>query len=331
MILVLRALGVGDLVTAAPALRGLRLAFPRRRLVLAAPLWLAPLAELIGGVDEVVPTAALTGPAPACTPALAVNLHGRGPESHLLLRATGPGHLWGFHCPQAEHLDGPVWDPEEHEVRRWCRLLGWYGVDADPEDLALRRPAPDQVPVGVTVVHPGTKEPAKRPPASLFAEVAAELHRRGHHVVVTGSAAERDLAERVARDAGLPPTAVLAGRTTLTDLAALVAHARLVVGPRHRCGPSGHRVRHPVGGALRPGPGSSLGAARAPPGAPCAGGGPVSNAAGRGRSRTVRRSGPGRGAGRGRRGRRGGTGQRCGCDGLTSTSRATAGGGAGVG
>lgn len=231
MILVLRALGVGDLVTAAPALRGLRLAFPRRRLALAAPLWLAPLADLIGGIDEVVPTAALTGPAPACTPALAVNLHGRGPESHLLLRATGPGHLWGFHCPQAEHLDGPVWDPEEHEVRRWCRLLGWYGVDADPEDLALRRPAPDQVPVGVTVVHPGTKEPAKRPPASLFAEVAAELHRRGHHVVVTGSAAERDLAERVARDAGLPPTAVLAGRTTLTDLAALVAHARLVVGP----------------------------------------------------------------------------------------------------
>ncbi|MEV5769535.1 glycosyltransferase family 9 protein, partial [Micromonospora sp. NPDC052213] len=48
MILVLRALGVGDLVTAVPALRGLRAGLPGRELVLAAPDWLAPLAELTG-------------------------------------------------------------------------------------------------------------------------------------------------------------------------------------------------------------------------------------------------------------------------------------------
>jgi ADP-heptose:LPS heptosyltransferase len=48
-------------------------------------------------------------------------------------------------------------------------------------------------------------------------------------VVLTGSTDERDLALRVARDAGLPPDAVLAGRTSLAELAALVAGARLVV------------------------------------------------------------------------------------------------------
>ena len=52
---------------------------------------------------------------------------------------------------------------------------------------------------------------------------------QGHDVVVTGSAGERELAGRVARAAGLPPTAVLAGRTGLGELAALVAHARLVI------------------------------------------------------------------------------------------------------
>ncbi|MFJ6956292.1 glycosyltransferase family 9 protein, partial [Micromonospora aurantiaca] len=41
MILVLRALGVGDLATAVPALRGLRAGLPGRELVLAAPGWLA--------------------------------------------------------------------------------------------------------------------------------------------------------------------------------------------------------------------------------------------------------------------------------------------------
>ena len=43
-VLVLRALGLGDLLTGLPALRGLRTAFPRHELVLAAPPDLAPLA-----------------------------------------------------------------------------------------------------------------------------------------------------------------------------------------------------------------------------------------------------------------------------------------------
>ena len=53
-------------------------------------------------------------------------------------------------------------------------------------------------------------------------------------MVVTGSAAERPLATAVAVRAGLPPAAVLAGRTDLLGLAALVAGARLVV-----CGDTG--------------------------------------------------------------------------------------------
>jgi ADP-heptose:LPS heptosyltransferase len=48
-------------------------------------------------------------------------------------------------------------------------------------------------------------------------------------VVVTGSAGERDLAARVVRLAGLPGSAVLAGRTDTGALAGLVAGARLLI------------------------------------------------------------------------------------------------------
>ncbi|HEX6968701.1 MAG TPA: glycosyltransferase family 9 protein [Micromonosporaceae bacterium] len=230
MILALRALGVGDLVTAVPALRGLRAAFPDRVLALAAPRWLAPLVRLVGDVDRLIPVAGL-GPYrwPGPAPLLAVNLHGRGPQSHRLLSAAHPRRMLAFACPAAGHRDGPPWSESEHEVHRWCRLLHWYGIPADPADLGLRRVDPGRVPVGATIVHPGGKGARRRWPPERFAAVAGELARDGHRVLVTGSAAELGLAVRVAAQAGLGPDAVLAGRLGLAELAALIAHARLVI------------------------------------------------------------------------------------------------------
>ncbi|MEV1158842.1 glycosyltransferase family 9 protein [Micromonospora chokoriensis] len=230
MILVLRALGVGDLVTAVPAVRALRAAYPSRELALAAPAGLAPLVDLVGGVDRLVDTSGLDRPVRVgSAPQVAVNLHGRGPQSHRLLVATRPGRLLAFADPHGDHADGPRWSDDEHEVDRWCRLLSWYGIPADRADLGLRRPASAGVPTGVTVLHPGSKVPAKRWPAERFAALARALTDQGHRVLLTGSADERALAARVAEAAGLGSDAVLAGRTDLGTLAALVAEARLVV------------------------------------------------------------------------------------------------------
>jgi ADP-heptose:LPS heptosyltransferase len=222
VILVLRALGVGDLAAGVPALRGLRAAFPGQSLALVTPAWLGPLVRLIGGVDQLVPLDGLDRPLPSLPPVdVAVNLHGRGPESTALLRALHPSSLWAFG-------EGPEWTDDEHEVHRWCRMLDWYGVRTDPADLDLAVP---RVPVeaGVTIVHPGAKSPSRRWPPDRFASVARTLTAQGHRVMITGSAAEKDLGVRVARAAGLPTTAVLAGRTGLAELAALVAHARLLI------------------------------------------------------------------------------------------------------
>ncbi|MFI7601642.1 glycosyltransferase family 9 protein [Actinoplanes sp. NPDC049681] len=227
MILVLRALGVGDLAAGVPALRAVRAAFPARTLALVAPAWLTPLIDLIGGVDRVVTADGLTAPLPALPPVeVAVNLHGSGPESHRLLQAVRPAKLWAFASPDAGHLDGPTWAEEEHEVRRWCRLLRHYGVPADHTDLSLAVPEAD-VPRGATIVHPGAKSPSRRWPPQRYAAVAKRLAAAGHRVLITGSAAEQPIAQRVAGLAGLGPDAV--ARTGLGELAALVAHARLLV------------------------------------------------------------------------------------------------------
>jgi ADP-heptose:LPS heptosyltransferase len=235
---VLRALGLGDLLVAVPALRGLRAAYPGDRLVLATPAGLAPLAMLTGAVDEVLPADGVTAPpvlpAVPTPPALAVNLHGRGPQSTRALLGLRPGRLWAYAHPELPGLDGPEWTDTGPEAARWCRLLAHHGVPADPGDLRLAPPPGPGPAPGAVVVHPGAAYASRRWPADRYAAVAGALHRRGPRVVVTGGPAERPLATEVATRAGLPPAAVLAGDTDLLGLAALVARARLVL-----CGDTG--------------------------------------------------------------------------------------------
>ena len=78
-------------------------------------------------------------------------------------------------------------------------------------------------------MHPGAGFGAKRWPVDRFAAVAAALDGPDAPVLITGSAGERDLAEAVARAAGLPVDRVLAGHTDLGALCDLVARAGLVV------------------------------------------------------------------------------------------------------
>lgn len=232
-VVVLRALGLGDLCTAVPALRALRRAFPHADLVLAAPAWQEPLARL-AGVDRVVDTAPLTTLHESLLGAdVAVNLHGRGPQSTALLAATAPSHLVAFAHPDVlvDLVADVEWMPGEHEVHRWCRLLTDSGIPADPSDLELPRPPPPRA-SGYVVVHPGAAAPGRRWPAERFGAVVADLVARGELVVLTGSEDEWHLCQRVLDAAGPVPADrvdVVAGRTDLLELAAVVAGADLVV------------------------------------------------------------------------------------------------------
>ncbi|RKT54047.1 glycosyltransferase family 9 protein [Saccharothrix australiensis] len=213
-VLVLRALGLGDLLTAVPALRGLRRAHPDAEITLAAPGWLADAVDRVEAVDRLLPTPGLV-PLRYEEPDLAVNLHGRGPQSTEALRVTRPGQLvtHGTHVP---------WRDDLHEVDRWCRLLMLHGIPSNPDDLRLPWTA---AATGDVVVHPGASHGARRWPVERYRAVVRAL---GPDVVVTGSPAEADLVAAVAD--GRARTSL----GSLSSLLDLVAGARLVV-----CGDTG--------------------------------------------------------------------------------------------
>lgn len=226
--LALRALGLGDFLAGLPALQLLARGLPDHELVLAAPPVFAPLVELVPFIDRLAPTGELLPLAAEFESVdVAVDLHGNGPASRHLLSDLSPHHLVGFANPAAG-LTGPSWFAGEHEVRRWCRLVSealdvgpgpWPGVAGAVGVPSVLMPAQ------LTIVHPGAAAVSRRWPPERFAEVALALKTRGHRVVVTGGAAERELAERIAD---------LSGATTLLDLSlpalfAAVAAARVVV------------------------------------------------------------------------------------------------------
>jgi ADP-heptose:LPS heptosyltransferase len=234
-VLVLRALGLGDLLTGIPALRGLRRALPDATITLATPQRFAELAMLSGAVSEVLPTAGLGRLRPlASPPDIAVNLHGSGPESIADLLALRPRTLLTHRHIDHPQLPGPPWRSDLHEVDRWCHLLEWYGIACDAADLALPRPTGPADFSGVVVIHPGAAYPARRWPVERYAAVAAALRAAGHGVVVTGDASETELARAVVDLAGLPESSLLAGKLDVLELVALIGDCRLLI-----CGDTG--------------------------------------------------------------------------------------------
>jgi radical SAM protein with 4Fe4S-binding SPASM domain len=191
-----------------------------------------------GAVHEVVDSAGLAPlqwrrPAPD----VAVNLHGRGPQSHAVLAALQPRQCIAFAHADVPWTSGaPAWRSDEHEVARWCRLLAEAGIAADPARLQLQ-PPPGETPAnarGATLIHPGAASAARRWPAERWVHVARAEADAGRTVIITGGAGEIALVSGIAHAAGIDEDHVYAGRTDVLALARLVAVAGRVV-----CGDTG--------------------------------------------------------------------------------------------
>jgi ADP-heptose:LPS heptosyltransferase len=121
-----------------------------------------------------------------------------------------------------------------HEVERSLALVATLGYTTGDRRLSVVRAPWDGVPAQpYVVVHPGASVSARAWAPERHAELVTALAAAGRQVVVTGAPSEVALTARVAGTDGVD----LGGRTTLAQLAEVLAHADVVVvgntGPAH--------------------------------------------------------------------------------------------------
>jgi ADP-heptose:LPS heptosyltransferase len=265
-IAVLRALQLGDMLCAVPALRALRAAQPRAAITLIGLPWATEfVARFSHYVDELMVLPPVPGlPEQDSQPAsakalddfldearsrrfdLAIQLHGSGSVTNELLLAMGAARNVGFHPGKPPAGNGRTgrraflpWQDVEHEVLRCLRLMHTIGAPAQgdalefplqQDDFDALQAASGAVPMPGTYacIHPGARMPSRRWPAQRFAQVADRLAGQGLEIVLTGTAAERGLVDSVEQAMHMPALN-LAGKTGLGAFAALVSRAALVV------------------------------------------------------------------------------------------------------
>lgn len=253
-IAVFRALQLGDLLCAIPAVRAVRAAYPEARIALVGLPWARELAmrfsryfdgflEFPGfpGMPERRPDTGLIRKflqqAADERFDLVLQMHGSGELTNPLAVLMGGALSAGFYRPGRYRPDPQrffEWCDDEHEVLRWLRLVRELGME--PRGERLEFPLGEQdwadwrsLRLGdYAVLHPGSQLPSRRWPAERFAEVGDELAAEGLQIVLTGTARERPLTRQVQR-LMREPAIGLAGETTLGALAAVIARARLLV------------------------------------------------------------------------------------------------------
>lgn len=261
-VLIIKPSSLGDIVHALPVLAALRRAYPKAHISWMVRTELAGLFDCVAGVDERVlfdrktmgrwPTAAAIRETTSFIRRLregrydvVIDLQGllrsglfawlSGCRVRIGLQEAREGaRLFYTHQipkPNSAHIF------DVYEV-----LLKQLGVPMEPVEFGLflseqvRQDADALLQAEnladrpYAVLAAGSAHLRKCWPAGRFAQTAAYLHQQaGWPVVLVGSAGERSLAEQIKEASGVP-AAVLAGRTNLPQLAALLKRAAVVIG-----------------------------------------------------------------------------------------------------
>jgi ADP-heptose:LPS heptosyltransferase len=174
---------------------------------------------------------------------------------------------WVGHVKGASHF----FDKEEllklHAFERHKLMLGKLGIPVDIPDLSWM--SADVSLFGLknpyVVLIPGSapQHPQKRWPALKYGALALKLVRHGYDVAVLGTAAERDVVERIMKSC--PGAHDLSGRTSLYDIATLARGAAGAIGndtgPTHLVAMSGCPTMALFSGSTDPARSSPVGPA----------------------------------------------------------------------
>lgn len=257
-IAVFRALQLGDILCAIPAIRTLKRALPGATLFYVGLPTMRPLLQRYAFIDVYIDFPGYRGLPEqpydeAKTKAfvkhirsmefdLLVQMQGNGTIVNSFLAQWGSKRLVGF-CPESDQVDEDwlLYPDTLHEVDRHLQLVKQLGVALTPED---RRMAYPLFPADwdnfsalkgtfrlnrYAIVHVGSRSTDRQWPLRNFAVLAEHLLRRGLQIVLTGTAGEAPLALEMQQLLPIGSVINLAGRTSLGLLGCVVQQAELLV------------------------------------------------------------------------------------------------------
>jgi len=273
-ILCIRLDNLGDVLMTTPALHALKHVYPGRHLTLLASRSGAQAARFIDDIDDVIEYDApwvkhdkpmdASGDLAMCErlaslgfdAAVIFTVYSQNPLPAAMFCHLAKIPLRLAHCRENPYGLLTDWvaerEPQEgtrHEVERQLALVGSVGATHADTRMRFALRAEDEASLarklderGIDldapffVMHPGATAASRRYPPERFAQAARVLaERTGWPVLVTGSASEAPLCDIVS--AGDTRVVSLAGALGLGELAALIAHARVLVsnnsGPVH--------------------------------------------------------------------------------------------------
>lgn len=257
-IVVFRALQIGDMLCAIPAIRAVHNAYPNAKITLVGLPWAKMLAERFPNYFHSL----VTFPGYPGLPEqpvdyfafpdflkkvqqenfdLAIQMHGGGIISNPLVDLFAAKNIAGFYtknnsCPNKDLF---IEYPDNiHEIKRHLKLIEALGItESDTElefpitkkDIAdFEKAALPVKPGRYVIIHPGARGVNRQWDPENFAAIGNYCCENGLQVIITGTKDEMPIVENVSRHMKYEPI-IAAGKTSLGAVAVLIKSAAALV------------------------------------------------------------------------------------------------------
>jgi ADP-heptose:LPS heptosyltransferase len=257
-IAVFRALQLGDMLCAVPALRALRSAFPHAEIVLLGLPWAASFVTRFAGyIDRFIHFPGYEGlPEQLYDPAsfddfttlmqqeqfdLILQMHGNGTIVNGMLKKMSANYVAGFHNEESRMNSDFFMEYPENipEIERHLALMNHLGIQKQGTHLEFpmikkEREESRKIIAAATqnkpyiCVHPGSRGAWRQWPPQYFAALADYAASQGLVIVITGTSGERDITRELIKY--MHHDAVdMTGKTSLGTIAGLIKSAEVLI------------------------------------------------------------------------------------------------------
>lgn len=256
-IAVFRALQLGDMLCAIPAIRSLRSGFPNAEILLIGLPWAQSFTERFSEYfDEFMPFPGYPGlpeqpfdkkgfeifieKIKGRNPDLLIQMQGNGTIVNSMLSQFGASHLAGFYneksfCHSPLFMKYPDFGAEKY---RHLLLMDHLGIERKGSHLEFPLTSKDKKdyddlslsigPKSFIVIHPGSRGSWRQWPPEHFAAIADFCIEEGFSVLITGTKNESKITAAVIKNMHHRPID-LTGKTSLGAMAVLIKNAFALV------------------------------------------------------------------------------------------------------